>query len=118
MDFNTQTHISTDGQACLETATLRHGGREYTANGAFVSDTHLTGYLAKDKQTGAPIVTTFDGVRIGSARIVKSWQAPHGCYLTDRFYQVECTADVSGIVYSGRTAGFNMLYRAKRKANQ
>ncbi len=48
MDFATETHVSTDGQACLETATLHHNGHAYAASGAFVSDDCVVGYLAKD----------------------------------------------------------------------
>ena len=117
MESKSEMLVSTDGRAALELGTIKIDGREFTSQGAFISDSHCVGYLKRDDH-GLPYLATWGGKRIGSALIKSSWRAPARCWFTDRFYSVEVTADVSGIVYVGRCAGFETLYRGKHKAKQ
>jgi hypothetical protein len=116
MESRSEVFVSTDGRAALEEATVIMGGREFTASGAFVSDDRCAGYLKRDA-AGNAILTTWEGQRIGRARIV-SERSRRRSYVSSSMYQVQVTLDVSGVTYTGRCAGFEMLFQGKRVKGQ
>lgn len=71
----------------------------------------VTGYMASDMAT----VTDWHGTPLGKAKVIASWATPFS-YVSERWFQVECTID--GVTYTGRTAGEGMSYRGKRKVRQ
>jgi len=118
MDTSTTQHISTDGTTTLEIGTIDHEGHTYQAQGSMVSPTHAIGYLsvpvpAERTDPTVRYITTWDGQRLGIARITKAWRIRS--YWSTHMYQVY--ARINGTVYQGRTMGDNMIWRGKRVAH-
>lgn len=89
-----------------ELATVTHDGKDYTEQGAFVTDAHLTAYCGKDKT-----ITLWDGTVIGSYRVTSAWRVRS--YIGSMMNQVRITL-ADGRVYTGRTFGEGMSVNAKR----
>ncbi len=87
--------------------TIRHEGRAYTAGGAVVTEDRIAAYLAPDG-----VLTDWHGQPLGTWREVARWRTPRS-YVSSYMLQVE--ARVDGVLYTGRSAGVQMLYRGKRK---
>ena len=117
MEYTSEKLISTDGQACIEQATVNFEGRAFVSGGAMITPTHCVGYIARDKATRELIITTFEGLRLGRARVLSTWKTPRS-YVSSTLSQIEVTLDVSGVIYTGRGAGEELLYKGKRKAKQ
>ena len=94
--------VETDCKFTFEGQTFESGGAAITPNFAI-------GYMSDDMTR----VKSWYGQDLGSARVVASWKTPRS-YVSSRYYQVECT--ISGVRYTGRTAGGGMLWKGKRKA--
>jgi hypothetical protein len=84
--------------------TIKHEGKEFTAEGAFVSPVYALAYLGKDNQ-----VIDWHGRKIGTYRIISSW--PIHSYFSNRMYAVHAVID--GIIYKGRSMGEGMVFRGK-----
>ncbi len=97
------------GRTYGEVGIFEHGGREYVANGAFVNDDLLVGYLGADG-----LLTSWDGDVIGRYVIAASWLTPRS-YVSSHQHQVIATLR-DGRIYTGRSAGRQMVLRAKRVA--
>lgn len=98
--------------------TIEHQGRKFTANGAFVSDSHLVCYLG---ERGTSVVhhgsvTTWSGEKIGVYRIDSSWRNPRGIFSTHTHQVTVWLKD--GRRYTGRSQGPGMVFRGKRVASQ
>lgn len=106
-------------------------GQSYTAGGAVVTPEHCTGYLkapeppepptgagyhARERVGATGTLTDWHGNPLGTFRIVAVWGLPFAAHLSDVMCQAEAT--VGGVVYTGRSAGYGMLYKGKRKAKQ
>ena len=85
---------------------ITHDGRKFLAAGAFVSDSHIIAYLAKDG-----ILTDWHGNPIGTYRIVSTWKTPRS-YVSSTMSAVHAT--VNGMVYKGRSAGIGMSFSGKK----
>ena len=93
-----------------------HEGRAFTARGAFVAPDVARGYLSfkHGEHVGASgDVTDWHGAKLGAARIVAKWRTPRS-YMADHMMQVECI--ISGVRYTGRSAGDGMCWTGKRCA--
>lgn len=102
------TEIDTNQIVYLEgDCVVTHQGKEFAAGGAFVSPTHLIGYLAKNG-----ILTNWHGAQIGTYRITSSW--PIQSAISTMMHQVE--ARIGRTIYTGRSCGIGMIYRGKSKA--
>jgi hypothetical protein len=98
--------------------TFTHEGRAFHSGGAAITPTHARGYLKFDGAENlyaTGIVTDWHGARIGTARIIGKWRAPRS-FLASHMLQVECCID--GTWYTGRGAGFGMVWSGKRCAKQ
>lgn len=92
--------------------TYRYGGRSFTSGGAFVSPKYVVGYLGKNG-----ILQTWHGKKLGTYKVVARWRTPTSySYISDVMLQVE--AKVRGVIYTGRSAGINMIFKGRRKAKQ
>lgn len=117
METRSEMLVSTDKKAYLEIATIAHNGKEYSAMGAYISDTHVVGYISDQKTVeGFPYetqhwLTTWTGDRIGRAYFVHTWRIRS--WLSPTMSQIEVNID--GKIYTGRGAGEGMLWRGKIK---
>lgn len=106
-------------------------GQSYTAGGAVVTPEHCVGYLkapeppetptgaayyAKERAGATGTFTDWHGNSLGTFRITAVWGLPFAAHLSDVMCQIEAT--VGGVVYTGRSAGYGMVYKGKRKAKQ
>lgn len=89
-----------------ELATVTHEGRSYTAQGAFVTDTHLTAYCGTHNT-----ITTWDGQIIGYYVVRSSW--PVNSFIGTRMMSVFIALTTGG-TFIGRTFGEGMIVNAKR----
>jgi hypothetical protein len=97
------------GRTYSEVGIFEHDGREYVANGAFVNDDLLIGYLGADG-----LLTRWDGEVIGRYVIAASWPTPRS-YVSSHQHQVIATLR-DGRTYTGRSAGRQMVLHATRVA--
>jgi len=103
METRTEQHGNT------EVGIVTHNGKDYSALGSVITDSHITAYLGKDGQ-----LQKWDGTVIGHYNIVTSW--PVRSYVTAHMYQVE--AWIGPRCYTGRSAGVGMVFNGKRVARQ
>src|SRR5438552_4232374 len=89
----------------VEVGIIVHAGREYSALGAVVTDTHVTAYLGKNGQ-----LTNWNGETIGTYRITRTWRTPKS-YVSETMSQVYAT--VNGRTYTGRSAGVGMIFNGR-----
>lgn len=87
--------------------TIRHEGKEFTANGAVVTDDVLIGYKGKDG-----VLTDWHGKPLGTYRVLRSWPIWNS-HFRSRAEQIE--ARVNGIVYTGRSCDQHDLFKGRRK---
>lgn len=97
-------------------------GRDFTAGGAYVTDTHAAGYpvfrgrahqFANPEHVGAfGVLNDWHGNKIGTAIIVAKWRTPRS-HLSAWAYQIECR--IGDRTYTGRGAGSGMLWRGRVK---
>ena len=99
MNTNSATYVEQD-------CTFEHEGQKFTAGGAFVTETHITAYLAKNG-----VLTDWHGNPIGSYRVTSSWPTPRS-FVSSSMLQV--VAHVDGNHYKGRSAGVGMVFNGKR----
>jgi hypothetical protein len=88
---------------------IEHEGKSFTANGAFVSDTHIVAYLGKDN-----VLTDWHGNPLGTYRIVSTWKTPRS-YVSGTMHAVH--ARIDGYTYKGRSAGVGMSFSGKIAAS-
>lgn len=89
------------------TITLR--GRDFTANGAVITDTRLIAYPAKDGR-----LNDWHGNQIGTYCVLSSRPAVffgHRSWMADRYYYMR--AKVNGKLYSLRGFGEGMIATGK-----
>jgi hypothetical protein len=102
--MSTQVLTATDGrQALAEVGTIEHEGQSYSANGAFLSDDLLIGYVSADGTK----LNTWSGDVLGPAWCVGTyrgfWRSTVRCYRV-RF---------AGRTWHGRGSGPGMLIRLR-----
>lgn len=115
----------------VESATIEHAGQTFTNQGAYVSPTHLTAYLAGDSarygqrfayrmmgggtkyEPNGGTVTTWTGERLGTYRVTGESYGLHGT----RLYHVRIVLD-SGAIFNGKGLGAGMLIKARRSSRQ
>lgn len=86
-------------------------GKKFESGGACYDGQYARAYMSSDMKA----VGTWQGEKLGDAKIVSCWQTPRS-NLSYQSYQVEAMID--GVLYSGRTAGGGMAWNGKRKAKQ
>ena len=85
-------------------------------NSAYITDEVAVGYFQVSASDEEPdLITGWNGQPIGIAEIVAAWRTPYS-HISTTMYQIEAT--INGVVYTGRGAGHNMVWRGKRKAQQ
>jgi len=88
--------------------TFNFKGRDFAANGAFVSQSHIVAYPGANG-----ILNDWHGKPLGTWRIVATWKTPRS-WFSSTMHQIEAT--VNGIRYTGRGAGEGMIFKGKAKA--
>lgn len=101
-----QVYVETD-------CTFEHDGQVYESGGAYVSPVYAIGYLGRED--GRLVLTSWKGIRLGTARIVATWRTP-GSYVSSHYHQVEAT--INGAIYTGRSAGEGMIWKGRAKAGK
>jgi hypothetical protein len=89
---------------------FEHNGSTFTAGGAYVDDTYITAYPAKDG-----ILNNWHGERMGTWRSTSRWRVDS--YIGSHMHQIVATLD-DGRIYTGRGFGVGMSFRGKRIASQ
>lgn len=89
--------------------TITHQGRQFSAGGAVVTDTHLIAYPVANG-----VLKDWHGNVLGTWRELSSWRIRS--YISGRMYSIE--ARVNGVRYVGRGCGEGMILRAKRSPRQ
>jgi hypothetical protein len=103
--FQPAIHSRTEQHGTTEIGIIAHEGREFSALGSVVTDTHVTAYLAKDNT-----LTKWNGEVIGTYRITRTWSTPRS-FASSTMNQVYAT--VNGRTYTGRSAGVGMIFRGR-----
>lgn len=91
-----------------EVGTFVHEGREFTAGGAYVSDTHAIGYPTVE--AGAGELRAWDGSVLGTCRVTGTSWAP-GRYGGSRLYAYRAT--INGRDYYGRGSGKGCILKLR-----
>jgi hypothetical protein len=99
--------------------------RKFEAGGAVVTPDLCVGYLKNPEteltdrvleRVGARgVLTDWHGKSLGTYKIVSVWRTPQST-VSSVMCQVE--AEVDGVLYTGRSAGYGMVFKGKRKAQQ
>ena len=97
--------------------TVEYEGREFSSNGAEVTDNYLLAYgkFKKEILGEKGEITNWKGDKLGDAWIVGKWRTPNGFISS---YQYQYDVLINGIWFTARGLGSGMLCRGRRKKIQ
>ena len=104
-----------------------HEGRDFENGGAVVTDDFVYAYPSakpfnqptiKDNAERLDtwyLLTDWHGNTIGRIMFDSKWRTPNS-FVSNVMFQA--TAVVNGVKYTGRTCGFSMIYKGRKRARQ
>ncbi len=92
-------------------------GKEFTANGAAVTQQHAIAYpeFVSEFVGAKGVLKDWHGAVIGTCRITSRWRTPYS-FVSSYMCQIE--GDINGRKYTGRGSGSGMIWQGRAKAVQ
>lgn len=101
---------------------VEHDGHKFEAGGAVVTEDICFDYCSdfscacirhdKEELYHWYKLTNWKGDLMGKVCFTAKWRTPQS-YISSHMFQA--LAEVNGVLYTGRTRGFGMIFRGKRK---